>query len=147
MLWSLQLRWWAWRNTPETAVRPDARIYLQYHPAQDGVALPHSVGIAKARLGLANLFASDAMHGSNQVVIAHELLHIYGANDHYDLSNNQPLFPQGYAEPDLQPRWPQSKAEIMGGRIPVSENESMIPASLNEVLLGPETARSIGWLK
>jgi hypothetical protein len=145
--WSLQMRWWAWRHTPDTAVKPSARIYLVYHSPQPGLSLPHSVGVAKARLGVAHLFATPTMHGSNQMVIAHELLHIYGALDHYDLSTNQPLHPYGYAEPDLQPRWPQTQAEIMGGRIPISADNSRIPSSLNEVIVGPATAAAIGWVK
>ncbi|WP_348945003.1 hypothetical protein ABHF33_16660 [Chitinibacter sp. FCG-7] len=146
MLWSLQLRWWAWRHTPNSRVKPDARIYMLYHPAENGVALPHSVGIAKARLGLAHLFASEKMHGSNQVVVTHELLHIYGANDHYDPANNQPLFPQGFAEPDLEPRFPQRLAEIMAGRIPLDESKAEMPKSLRDVLMGAETAKAIGWV-
>ncbi|WP_410498237.1 hypothetical protein [Chitinibacter sp. S2-10] len=147
MWWSLQLRWWAWRHTPETAVKPDARIYLLYHEGEPGAVLPHSIGIAKARLGLANLFATSAMEGSNQVVIAHELLHIYGANDHYDRASNQPIFPQGFAEPEQVPLYPQSKAELMAGRIALDENRSVIPVSLDEVLIGETSARAIGWIK
>ncbi|WP_373975367.1 hypothetical protein NT239_01100 [Chitinibacter sp. SCUT-21] len=147
MWWSLQLRWWAWSHTPETKVKPDARIYVLYHPLQNNVALPHSIGIAKARLGLAHIFASNQMHGSNQVVVAHELLHIYGADDLYDARTNLPIFPQGYAEAEREPRYPQQFAEIMAGRIPISETEAQIPKSLSSVLIGAETAKSIGWIK
>jgi hypothetical protein len=61
------------------------------------------------------------------------------------LSNNVPLFPDGYAEPQRQPRWPQSKAEIMAGRIPVSATDQVMAASLDEVVVGPASAREMGW--
>jgi hypothetical protein len=54
-------------------------------------------------------------------------------------------YPGGYAEPDKSPLYPQQKAEIMGGRIPVSASEFVIPPSLEQCIVGPETAREIGW--
>ena len=60
------------------------------------------------------------MRGSDDMVIAHELLHTLGATDKYDLRTNQPAHPDGFAEPDREPLYPQSFAELMGGRIPVS---------------------------
>jgi len=75
----------------------------------------------------------------------HELLHTLGATDKYDLSNNQPLFPDGYAEPELTPLHPQLKAEIMGGRIPLSQLKAIIPSSLAKTVIGPKTANEIGW--
>ncbi|MEY2854423.1 MAG: hypothetical protein RL030_1555, partial [Pseudomonadota bacterium] len=35
----------------------------------------------------------------------------------------------------------------MGGRIPVTRQESEIPYSLEEVLVGPITAREIAWTR
>jgi hypothetical protein len=80
-------------------------------------------------------------------VIAHELLHTLGATDKYDLRTNQPTQPDGYAEPDLQPLYPQSFGELMGGRIPVSSTESTMPESLQQVIVGAKTAGEIGWRK
>ena len=78
------------------------------------------------------------------MVIAHELLHTFGASDKYDLATLQPIYPAGYAEPALSPRLPQSKAEIMGGRTPVDELNAEIPASLADTVIGAETAQEIG---
>ena len=72
------------------------------------------------------------MKGSNDTVIAHELLHTLGATDKYDAQTNQPMQPDGFAEPDLEPLYPQSFAELMGGRIPVSSTESTTPDSLQK---------------
>jgi hypothetical protein len=80
------------------------------------------------------------------VVIAHELLHVFGATDKYDPATNQPLVPQGLANPQARPLYPQRKAEIMGGRIALSPTEARMPSSLRASLVGPETAREIGWM-
>jgi hypothetical protein len=95
--------------------------------------------------GIVNVFADREMLGSNDTVIAHELLHTLGATDKYDLSNNQPRHPDGYAEPDKQPLYPQSFAELMGGRIPLSADTSQIPESLHQVVINRSTALEIGW--
>ncbi|MGH8187189.1 MAG: hypothetical protein ACREUC_11545, partial [Steroidobacteraceae bacterium] len=81
----------------------------------------------------------------NDVVLAHELLHTLGATDKYDLANDQPAHPDGYAEPGREPLYPQSVAELMGGRIPLSSDESVTPESLRQVIVGDKTAREIGW--
>ncbi|MGZ5802356.1 MAG: hypothetical protein ACXWJZ_17215, partial [Burkholderiaceae bacterium] len=67
--------------------------------------------------------------------------------DKYDLATNQPIFPEGYADPDLKPLLPQQSAEIMGGRTPITQTEAEIPASLNKVVIGQKTAQEINWLK
>jgi len=54
-----------------------------------------------------------------------------------------PLAPHGFAEPDRSPLYPQTKAELMGGRIPVSSDTANVPASLRHVIIGPLTAREI----
>lgn len=145
--WSLSMRYWAWLRTPKTDVRPEVRMYaLYYDPATTHTA-PDSTGLAKAQIGLANLFASPSMHGSNLVVLTHEFLHTLGATDRYDLSTGLPLFPEGYADPNRNPLYPQSQAEIMAGRIPVSETQAETPFSLKDTLIGKVTAQEIGWLK
>ena len=78
-------------------------------------------------------------------MIAHELLHTLGASDKYDLSNGLPIHPAGYADPDKRPRYPQDRAEIMGGRIPLSPGRAAIPRGLNQTVIGPVTASEIGW--
>ena len=145
MLWSLQMRWWAWRHGEHPILEPDVKIYaMLFHPST-AKQLRHSVGLQKGLIGIANLFAVPHMTAENNIIITHELLHTLGATDKYDLTSNQPLYPAGYAEPEITPLYPQEFAEIMGGRIPVSENGSVAPRTLEAVLVGPETAREIGW--
>lgn len=145
MLWSLQLRFWAWRHGEHPILKPDVRVYaLYYHPSTTQ-RLGHSVGLQKGLIGVAKLFAVPHMTAENNIIITHELLHTLGATDKYDFSNNQPVYPAGYAEPENAPLYPQQFAEIMGGRIPVSQDTSLAPQTLEAVLVGQETAREIGW--
>lgn len=145
--WSLRMRWWAWRKTPPSSPRPDVKLFLIYHPPDFEGAVPHSIGLEKGRLGLVHLFASRAQQAQNEVVIAHEALHTFGATDKYDPATLLPVYPAGYADPGQEPRYPQARAELMGGRVPVREGEARIPASLRQTVIGPETAAEIGWTK
>lgn len=147
LVWSLKMRWWAWRHDQAPGPRPDLRIFARFHDPADSPRLPHSVGLRQGRIGLVNLFATPAEAGSNAVVLTHELLHTLGATDKYDPATLQPIFPEGYGEPGLEPRFPQHKAEIMAGRIPVAMDAADIPARLGQTLVGPLTAREIHWTR
>jgi hypothetical protein len=63
------------------------------------------------------------------------------------LATKLTAYPDGFAEPDKSPRFPQDFAELMGGRVPVSEAQADIPKSLAQTLIGEKTAKEIGWLK
>jgi hypothetical protein len=147
MLWSLRMRYWAWRVDEPPGPSPDIKLFLLYHDPQRTPALAHSLGMQKGLYGVVHLFAENRMAGSNDVVMAHELLHTLGATDKYDLHTNQPLNPIGYAEPDRRPLLPQQYAELMGGRIPVSADDSEMPESLSKVVVGTLTAAEIRWSK
>jgi hypothetical protein len=47
--------------------------------------------------------------------------------------------------PEARPLLPQTKAELMAGRIPLDEHRADMPATLREVVIGPATAQEIGW--
>lgn len=146
MFWSLRMRYWAWSVPQNPAgAAPDIKLFLLYHDPALTPALPHSVGLQKGLFGVVNVFAAKHMAGSNDTVTAHELLHTLGATDKYDVRTLLPQHPAGYAEPDRRPLYPQSLAELMAGRIPVSRTRSEIPEFLGEVVIGPSTATEIGW--
>ena len=147
MLWSLRLRFWAWRNDAYSGPKAHVRMFVKYFAPLPNARLAHSVGIRQGLIGVVNAFASADMDGGNQVVIAHELLHTFGATDKYDPANNQPQFPDGYADPNANPVLPQSRAEIMAGRIPLSATQAETPRGLDETVIGAATAREISWLK
>jgi hypothetical protein len=147
LLWSLRMRYWAWRVDAPPGAAPDIKLFVLYHDPAISPVLPHSVGLQKGLFGVVHVFADAGMKGSNDTVIAHELLHTLGATDKYDLRSNQPAHPDGFGEPDREPLYPQSFAELMGGRIPVSSAESTTPESLRQVIVGAKTASEIGWSK
>jgi len=147
ILWSLRMRYWAWRVDAPPGPAPDIKLFVLYHDPAISPALPHSAGLQKGLLGVVHVFADAGMKGSNDTVIAHELLHTLGATDKYDLASDQPIHPDGFAEPQREPLYPQSFAELMAGRIPVSSTQAQTPESLQQVLIGPKTASEIGWRK
>ncbi len=147
MWWSIRLRLYARRAT-RAADRPppQIRLFVLYHDPQHRRSVPHSVGLQKGLVGVVHAYADGEMNGANNVVIAHEILHTLGASDKYDPGTLAPLYPSGFAEPDRDPRYPQSFAEVMAGRYAVDENTFEMPESLRAVVVGPETALEIGWI-
>lgn len=147
MLWSLKLRYWAYQSNTYQGPAPHIRIFVKYFDVKDQQPLAHSLGLQQGMLGIVNAFAINKMTLANAMVITHEILHTLGATDKYDLSTGLPLYPDGYAEADRAPLYPQETAEIMAGRIPISEEKIAIPRGLHQVILGQQTAREILWLK
>jgi hypothetical protein len=143
--WSLSFRVWAWyRGWTSDKESGDVELFVSYYDTATSSSLRHSVGLEGGLIGIINAFADNAYRGSNQVVIIHELMHTLGATDKYD-GANMPSYPEGYAEPYRQPLYPQRKAEIMGGRIPLSEQQARMPQKLAEVMVGAFTAAEINW--
>lgn len=148
-MWSLKMRWWAWRRGHEDGLlTPDIQVFVQYRGEGDtgsDFVLDRSVGLRKGMYALVNAWALRDMSSRNRVVITHEVMHILGATDKYDPRTAMPIHPEGYAEPDSNPLHPQRRAEIMGGRIALSPGRARMPVSLEVCLVGPDTAREIGW--
>jgi hypothetical protein len=144
MAWSLKMRWWASDTAgPQDHPDPDVRIFVRYHAPNGQIVLENSVGLQKGMVGIVNAYAGRREASVNNVIIAHEFLHTLGATDKYEPGSGQPLSPDGLAEPDREPRYPQKLAEIMGGRIALSEFDAMVPKSLKYVVIGEQTAREI----
>lgn len=143
--WSLRMRWFSWRHAGDALA--DIRVFVIYHDPDRVEAVPHSLGLQKGLLGVVYAYADPAADATNSLVIAHEALHALGATDKYDLATNLPVYPDGYGEPDAEPRHPQAFAEIMAGRVAVSPGEARMPAGLGEAVVGARTAQEIGWLR
>ncbi|MEO8017295.1 MAG: hypothetical protein ABI769_05750 [Pseudomonadota bacterium] len=148
MWWSLKLRMYA-RRAARASGRPppQIRIFVRYHDPTFTKSVPHSVGMQKGLVGVVHAFADPSMTRTNNVVIAHEILHTLGATDKYDPATLAPLYPAGYAEPQREPRHPQSLAEIMAGRFAIDSQTFEMPESLDEVRVGPATALEIRWMR
>lgn len=146
-MWSLKLRWWVMKNTPDDkSNKHRVRIFVLYHETKNNKRLEHSLGLQKGLLGIVHAFASVDQAKQNKVVIAHELLHTVGASDKYDAIGN-PIPPDGLAEPNRDPTYPQRRAEIMAGTVATSATESRMAKSLKSCVIGDKTATEIGWLK
>jgi len=145
MLWSLELRYWAWRVSGRTRDPEDIRMFVLFHDPALSPIVPHSLGLTKGLIGVVYAFSAPQMNGGNNVVITHELLHTLGATDKYDPTNDMPRFPDGYGDPNQRPLYPQRFAEIMAGRRMLSADRWEQPADLDEVVVGPATALEIRW--
>lgn len=147
MWWSLKLRYWSWKTDKHNGITPQIRAYALYITPTKNKRLTHSTGLKESKIALIQLAADKKSTKKNNVIILHELLHTLGATDKYDLRNNQPIFPDGYANPNLKPTLPQRKAEIMGGRIAITRTTAKTPKGLMQTVVGAKTAREIGWIK
>ena len=147
ILWSLKLRYYRSRALATISRgRPKIALFLLYHDPALTQSLPHSAGLQRGLTAVVHLFASRSQEAQNRIVITHELLHTFGATDKYDLATGLPQYPQGFAEPQLEPRYPQQLAEIMAAQTPLSATQARLPDSLADERVGPVTAREIGWI-
>lgn len=141
--WSLRTRWYARGQAAGSLA--DIRVFVVFHDPERMPEVPHSLGLQKGLIGVVHGFAEPDMDGENAIVIAHEVMHALGATDKYDLANGRPRFPDGYAAPQADPRYPQPAAEIMAGRTALSATEAEMPETLDDVVVGDATAREIHW--
>ena len=137
------------RRAADTPGRPHSniRVFVLYHDPKVSEVVPHSLGLERGLIGVVHAFAATSMNGSNNIVIAHETMHTVGATDKYDLQTGVPIYPDGYAEPALSPRYPQQYAEIMAGQRAISDHQQEMPEALRDVAVGAKTAREIGWTR
>ena len=98
-------------------------------------------------IGIIQAFAGKQNLTHNNLIIAHELLHIFGATDKYDLSTGLAIFPEGYAEPSKKPLYPQRFVEIMGRTIPNSKTSHNIGDRLSLARINVKTAKEIGLIE
>jgi len=147
IFWSLHFRGWALYQSYRTRSKSsDIDLFINYYDTTTTHSLRHSVGLKGGLIGLINGFANKSYRGSNNVVIAHELMHTLGATDKYN-QLNLPTHPGGFAAPFQEPLFPQRRAEIMGGRIPVSATRAIIPNNLGQVVVGAFTAAELNWYR
>ena len=77
----------------------DIVVFAVFHEPADGAALDRSTALHKGLIAVAHLFADQTARATNQIVLAHELLHTLRATDKYSPTSNAPLYPDGYAAP------------------------------------------------
>jgi hypothetical protein len=145
VFWSLKLRGWVYRQSDAWLPQLGTiKLYVLYHAPQDGAALEHSLGLQKGLIGVVHAFADFRQMRQNNIVIAHELLHTLGATDKY-AAGGWPVYPQGYAEPELPQSMPRHAAEIMAGRLVNGAGRLVMPPSLEQCVIGAMTAHEINF--
>jgi len=144
--WSLKMRAWSWlQEHRDGLITADIQVFLMLHSLNGLTEMGISVGMRKGRYGVIKAIAKESQSQHNLVVFTHELLHVLGATDKYVLSTGEPIYPDGYADPDQHPLFPQKRAEIMGGAIPLTAYSSVLPESLQQCKIGRLTAQEIGF--
>jgi hypothetical protein len=147
---AFDLKRWLGDVDPTAGVEPahwDARIYVSARrPATTTKSFVEGQSERDGRIGIVDVELDPSMVDLTLFVVAHELLHTLGADDKYDASGRTRI-PEGLAEPDRTPLYPQRFAEVMARNRPLSESAEVIPESLDELGIGTATAKEIGWLR
>lgn len=144
-------RLWRWTSERDSRAKLewlgyDSRIYLVLKPTDlVGTAFVEGESEDGGRVGIAQADIGPDSLDFALFVAAHELLHTLGAGDKYGAAG-EALFPQGFAEPERAPLFPQPGAEVMARNVPIAAGRERPPESLSELYVGETTAREIGWL-
>jgi hypothetical protein len=125
--------------------RFDARIYVVVRPPSGKVQKIEGSSEQNGRVGVVEVQLDKSMADFALFVAAHELFHTLGATDKYN-PDGSIMMPEGIAEPDRRPLFPQTLLELMARHRPVDAAHSVPPDSLAELCVGAATAREIGWL-
>jgi hypothetical protein len=121
----------------------DVRIYLVVRPPSER-GLVEGFSEHGGRVGIALAELDESTVALTLFVAAHELFHTLGATDRYG-ADGRTLIPEGLAEPERNPQFPQLYAELMARNRPVADGREVPPASLDELWVGAKTAAEIGW--
>ncbi len=130
-----------------TASDFDSRLYVVVRPpVRRDRTMVEGESEQDGRVGTVSVELDASMADFTLFVATHELFHTLGASDKYDASGRS-LVPDGLAEPTLVPLYPQRFAEVMARNRPLSPSEEVVPASLDDLAVGPATAAEIGWAR
>lgn len=113
-------------------------------PSLDNRASVEGLSQHRGQMGVVS--AELAPHGLDFAwfVTIHELLHTRGASDKYG-PDGRALVPDGLAEPQRDPLYPQPFIELMARGRPISAEVEDAPGSVDTWRVGRSTAAEIGW--
>jgi hypothetical protein len=124
----------------------DSRIYLVIRPPNTGeLQFVEGQSEQGGRVGVVNVQLDESMVDFALIVAAHELMHTLGASDKYDELGHV-MVPDGLAEPDKVPPFPQQYFEVMARNLPLSPEVEEPPEAIEQLRIGLKTAREIGWV-
>jgi hypothetical protein len=122
----------------------DVRIYLRVRESGGSREAAEGLGQHGGTIGVVSTEISHDGISFAWFVALHELFHTRGATDKYDVTGRA-LVPQGLAEPNQSPLFPQKATELMARGRPLSPSVEDIPGSPSTWVVGEWTAREIGW--
>lgn len=123
----------------------DSVVYLVVRPpASAEYSFVEGASEEGGRVGLVDVELDRHSVDTALFVVAHELFHTLGAKDKYD-SFGRTLIPKGLAEPDLVPLFPQKYAELMARNVVYAPDDERPPSRVEQIRVGPDTAREILW--
>lgn len=146
IVWSLKFRYYAYKYSNDVGVPGNLKLFLQFHDPNKRIITETSTALQNGRIGVVNLFGKSEKNQNNNVVIAHETLHAFGASDKYDLQTGIPIYPDGYANPNQSPLLPQTHAELMAVHIPKTPTNFEMARNLKQTVIGEMTAQEVGWV-
>lgn len=122
-----------------------ARVYVVYGTGHEDLA-SHSRGSQKGRIAIAWVSSTEYNPAYALVTVAHELAHVLGAEDAFQEGNYLARWPEGFVEPDREPRFPQRYAEVMAVDVPLGPALEEEVRSIDQVRVGYRTAAAMGWI-
>jgi len=124
----------------------DSRLYLVIRPVESARRkVVEGQSEQGGRVGQVAVELDASMVDFALIVATHELFHTLGATDKYD-AFGRCIVPDGLANPQQSPLYPQVAAEVMARNVALSPTDERPPDRLDELVVGEKTAAEIGWL-
>ena len=147
--WSLRFRYWASRVAANDPLpTPDVQVFALYHAPDGGQAVPDSLGLSKGLMAVTHLYA-DPRRPRQQSRRPRARVAAHARRDRQVRGRHRAAARSGRPRRSRSSRRAIRNAtgEIMAGRIAVNASEAVIPDGLQQMVVGPATAREIGWAK
>lgn len=103
-------------------------------------------GERPAHTGVVFAPSHPSMHVKIFENIAREIAFLFGAKDRRDATTGMPLVPEGLANPQERPLYPQTKAELMAKDIPINALQKRTVTDVSDIVIGAATAYELGWI-
>ena len=124
----------------------DARVYVIVRPSTNTKNVIEGASEQGGRVGVVQVELDGGMIDFALFVTTHEMFHTLGATDRY-AADGSIVIPEGLADPEQQPLYPQKQAELMARLRALSPSSGAPPDRLSDLSVGERTAKEIGWIK
>lgn len=124
-------------------------VYLYPHRSTSGVESVYPKDFRGSRPTNTGIVFAEAHSNpdfSFFTSLAREIAVLYGASLKYDRRTYLPETPEGLADPNKYPLYPQEQGELMARSIAHNVLERRPIRSFDEMIIGPVTAYELGWI-